>query len=459
MTSLHLPGNRIAAAVLLLGASIASAASYTFTDLGVAGHTPGNPDNNAVAINNAGVVAWFAQNVTAASHVKVTYLCTPKQLVSHGFTTNDACELAKFGYSVEITGRASKPIGTASLKPGAAFTFSQAAYAINPSGLIAGYANIAADAAPHADSNGATPPLSQAITWDGVTSTYLDTLRGTSSRAYAINDKGVVAGYAYTTDNARHAAVWIGTKLTDLGMLEGDASSVALGINNHGKVAGYSYAHGNTVQRAAIWDISTSPPTVTELGKPGGHFSRAYAINDDGVVAGFANTGGNQQHATVWQDNVTIDLGTLGGTSSLANAINKDGVVVGYANIIEHYAPHDVHHDYPYDVPSNVSHATVWSFMDSTSARDAAPHSPELTYVATDLNCFLDAKRVEAGWVLVQATGINDSGSIVGYAVNSKTSAQHAFLLTVSESTVPESACKLKPAQFSQNDNAGIHFH
>ena len=49
----------------------------------------------------------------------------------------------------------------------------------------------------------------------------------------------------------------------------------------------------------------------------------------------------------------------------------------------------------------------------------------------TDLNSFLDASTVSAGWVLYEATGINDNGWIVGNASNSLLGIQsHAFLLT-----------------------------
>ena len=48
----------------------------------------------------------------------------------------------------------------------------------------------------------------------------------------------------------------------------------------------------------------------------------------------------------------------------------------------------------------------------------------------TDLNSLLDADTVNAGWALAAAVDINDNGWIVGYAHNSITGAEHAFLLT-----------------------------
>jgi hypothetical protein len=50
--------------------------------------------------------------------------------------------------------------------------------------------------------------------------------------------------------------------------------------------------------------------------------------------------------------------------------------------------------------------------------------------VATDLNTFLDASTVNAGWALERAFDINARGWIVGDAHNTITNANHAFLLT-----------------------------
>jgi probable HAF family extracellular repeat protein len=70
--------------------------------------------------------------------------------------------------------------------------------------------------------------------------------------------------------------------------------------------------------------------TVTDLGTLGGAGSRAYAINNDGVVAGEAETAGRRIHAFVWKRGQAMtDLGTLGGPTSRAYDINSNGTVVG----------------------------------------------------------------------------------------------------------------------------------
>ena len=57
----------------------------------------------------------------------------------------------------------------------------------------------------------------------------------------------------------------------------------------------------------------------------------------------------------------------------------------------------------------------------------------------TDLNTFLSASEVSAGWVLVSASGVNDNGWIVGDAENSITGQEHAFVLTAVPVPEPQS--------------------
>jgi probable HAF family extracellular repeat protein len=78
--------------------------------------------------------------------------------------------------------------------------------------------------------------------------------------------------------------------------------------------------------------------TVTDLGTLGGTNSFAYSINNLGMVAGGANTEGENdlvaQHAFVWKGGPLIDLGTLGGSaacpdcSSEGSAAMANGAVV-----------------------------------------------------------------------------------------------------------------------------------
>ena len=99
----------------------------------------------------------------------------------------------------------------------------------------------------------------------------------------------------------------------------------------------------------------------------------------------------------MWNGTTSIDLGTLGGRSSIAYAINATGEVVGSSAI----------------AGGEGEHAALWTGT-----------------TVIDLNSFLDASTVSAGWVLTWARGINDKGWIVGNVHNSISDVNHAFLLT-----------------------------
>jgi probable HAF family extracellular repeat protein len=190
--------------------------------------------------------------------------------------------------------------------------------------------------------------------------------------------------------------IWNGTTATSLGTTNGN-SGIAYAINDEGKVAGRSIFTGSSTPHATVWDNASSTPA--DLGTlPGGATSVAFAINDHGEVAGRSSflPGSFDYHATVWNGNVPTDLGTLDGDSSEANAINNAGVAVGWS-----------------DTADGGTSAALWTGT-----------------AVIDLNIFLDSDTVNDGWVLVEASGINDQGWIVGDAYNSQTQQTHAFLLT-----------------------------
>lgn len=299
------------------------------------------------------------------------------------------------------------------------------ANAINNAGQIVGSATLADGITRHA------------TLWYGSTVTDLGTLGGTFSYAYAINNIGQVVGNSYTTgDTAQHATLWYGSVATDLGTL-GSGFSVAKdindnglitgssfntngtiqavlwngttisslsstssngnSINNSGQIAGFSYTPGNNAFNAALWDdsITTNLAPLVE----------AFAISDSGQVVG-SLFNGSVMVAGLWDNGVATDLGTLGGYQSKAFAINNVGQIAGYSYI-----------------PGNSAlRATLW---DGNSV--------------VDLNSFLDASTVNAGWELLVANGINDSGWIVGTARNTITGFSSGYLLSVTAVPEPES--------------------
>ena len=215
-----------------------------------------------------------------------------------------------------------------------------------------------------------------------------------------INENGQVSGNLAvncpeTFDT--HAFRWDGA-IHDLGFLPGSfhfdrPGSESSAINNNAMVVGWSDIADST-WRAFLWDGST----MRNLGSLGGHLSKATAINDQVQIAGWSFLSNDtDSHAFIWDSaNGMHDIGILpGGNYSSANGINKGGLVVGKGNIP------------PFDQDT---HAFLW---DSTSGM-------------RDLNDLIPS---DSGWVLIEATAINDSGQIVGWGYHD--GQQGAFLLSL----------------------------
>ena len=209
----------------------------------------------------------------------------------------------------------------------------------------------------------------------------LGTLGGDTSEAYAINDGGQVVGNAkmigYGGDQHPHAFLYSGGTMIDLQAFNNTINAYAYGINNSGQIVGQDATGG----------FLYSGGTVTDFSPLSGGSSVAYGINNSGQVVGYAGFGGGYSQAFLYSGGNMNDLGNLGGGSSSANAINNSGQVVGSSAI-----------------SGGTSHAFlyIWGTM-------------------IDLNTLISTNP---GFTLQYAQAINDNLQIVGY------SPQHAFLLT-----------------------------
>jgi probable HAF family extracellular repeat protein len=231
---------------------------------------------------------------------------------------------------------------------------------------------------------------------------------GVPSEAYSINDSGQVVGTGVGTGGNLNAIVQGGPYAGDL-YPNSQIVSCAYGINTQGQVVGYLHGWYNGVggpwqqsafmtdafvysagQLTCLHQISYVDPNSAQAYPA----TAAYAVNDSGQAVGWENDGTSGTHALLWNisTNTTTDLGTLGGNSS-ALAINNSGQIVGY--------------------------------FSTSGGSDAFLYTGSGPMV--DLNNLIAG----AGWTLEEATGINDSGQIVGYGVN-PSGQTHAFLLTPS---------------------------
>lgn len=253
-------------------------------------------------------------------------------------------------------------------------------------------------------------------------------LGGMNSYANAINAGGDVVGFGYVADNSSmHAILWAtaGSGPVDLGTV-GGAYSEATAVNTAGDIVGVSEDAAGTML-ATLWSGPTHAAVALPL-LPGGKSSRANGINDNGDIVGIATDASWNQRAVLWPvvGRQPVDLGTLGGLAAGAKAINASGDIVGYST-----------------TAGEVRHATLWS-----GGASAPPASTCKSGVSSrskgksnsERNSRSDKRRVSAAPVSLaavssasvarvaqdltptgaasEASGINASGQIVGFAEN-----------------------------------------
>jgi probable HAF family extracellular repeat protein len=200
-----------------------------------------------------------------------------------------------------------------------------------------------------------------------------------ASAGYGINDEGQVVGDVLDAGGDSHVFLYSNGGLSRV-PVDGFEPQ-ARDINRRGDIVGSTWFE-------ATPPFLLSAGVQTSLGSEAG---QAEAIDDRGFIVGWnRNAFTHDARAFLATRDAITELGTLGGAESRAAALNKSTDVVGSADTIQ-----------------GEQHAFL--YRDGTML---------------DLN---DLVQAGSGFVLEEATGINDSGEIVGTGTIG--GATHAFLL------------------------------
>jgi probable HAF family extracellular repeat protein len=176
----------------------------------------------------------------------------------------------------------------------------------------------------------------------------LGTLGGQYSDAFGINNDQVnvsVVGWSHVAPRSDfvHAFLWQSTTgMIDIGALPGGTFSQAYDVNNNGQAAGVSNDAPGGQQRAVLWTNLGGVSHIENLGAlPGACCASAHGLNNGppGDPAAVAIVGSSSvslgiSHAVEWTNTgsgwVAQDLGTLpGDTNSAAEDVNDLGEIVG----------------------------------------------------------------------------------------------------------------------------------
>jgi probable HAF family extracellular repeat protein len=203
-----------------------------------------------------------------------------------------------------------------------------------------------------------------------------------ASRAYAINDSGQIVGFYTKTGNATKGFIIDNGVFTDMGTLPGGNWSEAYDVNDDGVAVGW---WGNSVVGPSPMAMTWSAGALTDLNPGlGSVYSQAWAINDVGAIAGtVANKG------TIYDGRAFIlDGGKLtvlppveGGYTSWGLSVNELGHVAGFGIV-------------PCDPPKKFCQHSRGFFWNGSEMIDLG---------------------TLPGYPNVKAYGLNDAGQVVGY--------------------------------------------
>jgi probable HAF family extracellular repeat protein len=237
------------------------------------------------------------------------------------------------------------------------------AYEIIDLGTLGGYDSTAADVNNHGQVTGTswTEDGRHAFLYNGNTLLDLGTpLDGVDSEGSAINDAGEVTGTSKIQGSTTYffnyyAFLYDGSSMQNLGSVSGSIGSFAYAINDRTQITGrvtYSSAEDPFIDTSHVFIYDGNG--IQDLGTLGGRHSYGYGINESGHITGWSDVTGDSAsmtdddsvtHAFVYNGSSMQSLGTLGGTDSYGRDINDNGWVTGYSEIGGDSAKHAFLHN------------------------------------------------------------------------------------------------------------------
>ena len=342
--------------------------------------------------------------------------------------------------SSDVVGQSSVPCGDGSLLScNRAFVYSSSTGLATELGVIGdgsvGYYSTAHGINAAGDAVGSSPESVPDFSYPGCAVLYPADggreclLPGTRSVALAINDSGLVVGYAYTSLFVQQAFLYdrnTGSR-TDIhaeivATNPGATGSQATAINAVGDVVGWFRdgtwrAHAFVRHPDGSFDFLLLPDGIPDTD------TEPTGVNTSGQVVATTNmtSGSWPMKAVLWSGGAAQDLGTLSSPhgvppASTALGINGQGEIVGGSSY-EFYCSGG---------PSGSCGILMHAFLYSNG-------------VMQDFN---DLIPPDSGWVLYAATAINDGGQIVAHGRHSS-GGSGAVLLTRSPGTMIGSLIRL----------------
>jgi uncharacterized membrane protein len=339
----------------------------------------------------------------AAATAPVTYSLSDLGVVS-GWARIEGVGLSSDGSAIAVElSRPTQPSGAAGLVESGSITVVPApsdltlAGGVNSSGVLVGE-----DFPDFPNGTG-----SKAFMYESGSVSFLQSLGGTRSAAYAIHDSGLIVGTSIPSGAGfATAAEWQGSTPSRLGSLyDLNGESGAYAVDSSGRAAGMSQLTASTSITHAVLFAGGTVVDLTPTADLGAQLSSAaYGMNDEGQVVGaIGGSSGCSSPGTCMEEAFLASDGVFGGMNLLSLGwtaaawdINDAWEIVGSG--IVNADPRDRH-----------------GFL-------------ELNGQVYDLNGILDGSG--SGWTVVDASAINNQGDIIGTARADSDGSVHAVLLT-----------------------------